>query len=108
MSQRKIGRVCAAGFLAAVLLVASSAPAGAAERGPGSLWGWMVKGWQEWSGTLLSPRRSAETPRSGNGTWIKEGPGIDPNGGTAPKPGSTAGRACQDCGDPATASGGGI
>jgi hypothetical protein len=105
MSQRKIGRACAVGLLAAALLVAGSAPASAAERGSGSLWGWMVKGWQEWTGTVFVPWRSVETPRSGERTWIKEGPGIDPNGGTAPKPGSTAGTACQDC---APATGGGL
>ena len=106
MSQRKIGRACAAGLLAAVLLVAGSAPAGAAERGSGNLWRWMVKGWQEWTGTVLAPWRSAEAPRSGERTWTKAGPGIDPNGGTAPKPGGTTGTACQDCGDPITGGGG--
>ncbi len=106
MSQRKIGRACAAGLLAAALLVAGSVPAGAAERGSGSLWRWMVKGWQEWTGTVFTPWRSAETPRSGERTWTKGGPGIDPNGGTAPKPDGTAGTACQDCGNVATGGGG--
>ena len=105
MSQRKVGRVCAAGFLAAALLVAGSAPAGAAERGPVSLWGWVMKGWQEWTGTVFAPSRSAEKPRSGERTWIKQGPGIDPNGDPKPSP---TGTACQDCGDPATGPGGGL
>ena len=110
MSQRKIGRACSVGLLAAALLLAGSAPAGAAGKGPASLWRWMVEGWKEWTGSVLVPSRSAETRGSGDGIWIKEGPGIDPNGGTAPKPDSPTGTACQDCGDPepATGPGGGL
>jgi hypothetical protein len=102
MSQRKIGRACAAGLLAAVLLLAGSAPAGAAGKGPASLWGWMMEGWQQ---SVLNLWRSVETPGSGEGSMIKAGPGIDPNGGTAPKPESPTGTACQDCGDLATGGG---
>lgn len=108
MSQRKIGRACSAGVLAAALLLGGSAPAGAAERGAASVWRWMVEEWQEWAGAVLAPWRSAETRGSGDGTWIKAGPGIDPNGGTAPDPGSPTGTACQGCGDPATGPGGGL
>jgi hypothetical protein len=99
MSQRKIGRACSAGLLAAALLVAGSAPAGAAGKGPASLWRWMMEGWKE---GVLVLWRSAETPGSGDGAWawIKQGPGIDPNGGTAPRPDSPEGTACQGCGDP--------
>ena len=97
MSQRKIGRACSAGLLAAALLLAGSAPAGAAGKGPVSLWGWIMEGWQQ---SVLHLWRSVETPGSGDGSWIKAGPGIDPNGGTAPDPDSPTGTACQDCGDP--------
>lgn len=97
MSHGKISRACSAGLLAAVLLVAGSAPAGAVERGPKSLWRWMM---ERWTSVVLVPWQSAETPGSGDGTWIKQGPGIDPNGGTAPQPGNPTGTACQGCGDP--------
>jgi hypothetical protein len=92
MSQRKIGRACSAGFLAAALLVAGSAPAGAAGRSPKSLWHWMMEEWREWTG-VLTPRQP------------KQGPGIDPNGGTTPQPGSSTGTACHDCGDSASGTG---
>ncbi len=98
MFQRKISRAGSAGLLAAALLVAGSAPANAAGRSPKGLWRWMMEEWQEWTGVLV-PQRPAETPGSGNGSWIKEGPGIDPNGGTAPKPGGSTGSACRGCGD---------
>ena len=95
MSYGKISRACSAGLLAASLLVAGSAPAGAAEKGPKSLWSWMM---ERWTSVVLAPWQSAETPGSGDGDWIKAGPGIDPNGGTVPQPGSPTGTACQGCG----------
>ncbi len=106
MSQPKIGRACSAGLLAAALLVAGSAPAGAAGKSPKSLWRWMMEEWREWTGVPV-PWQSVETPGSGNGSWIKQGPGIDPNGGTVPQPGSPTGTACQDCGGSASGTGAG-
>lgn len=94
MSQRKIGRACSTGVLAAALLLAGSAPAGAAGKGPASLWGWIMEEWKEWTGSVLVPSRSAGTPGSRDRIWIKAGPGIDPNGDPQPR------TACQDCGDP--------
>lgn len=107
MSQRKIGRAFSAGLLAAALLLAGSAPADAAGRGPASLWRWIIGGWMEWAGGVLAPGRSAPPAGSRSGSWVKAGPGIDPNGGTPPPPASPTGTSCQDCGDPGAGTGSG-
>jgi hypothetical protein len=107
MPHRTTYRVIAAGALALVLALAGAVPAQARElAGPGGLWQWLTRAWE--SGfSLLRPwtkAPGAPAESGARGVTPKEGPGLDPNGGSKPAPGGTGSTTCSTC-DGGTAAG---
>jgi hypothetical protein len=84
MSYRLLRRTVTVGILAAVLLAAT--PAHARDLGTaGSVWGWMQEVWGRGVSALWE--RGAGVDREVE-DQRKEGNGLDPNGGTPPRPSS--------------------
>jgi hypothetical protein len=80
MFQMKTVRAFAILTLAAVLVLAGSAPAHAAQRSaPGGIWGWLESVWSEGIGGLGRTERPAPSREKTPGQ-VKQGVCVDPNG----------------------------
>ncbi len=102
MSYTTLRRYLTVGVLAAVLSAAGAPPASARDVGTaGRAWLWLQDVWTQgvsilWHGAGAGDSGSKVVP-----SWAKQGYGVDPNGGTPPRPSSVTppcGSTCPDQG----------
>jgi hypothetical protein len=99
MSQPTLRRYLTVGILAAVLTAANAAPAQARDLGTaGRAWTWLQGIWTQGVSALWDWNRTGEPGPKGVLYQEKQGPGLDPNGSTDPRP-AAASPACGVCTD---------